>query len=227
MSVLKGEGRVPILFGTLALPLPPHRSAYIARPDVEGEHPTTVVAHDAAGITPGVKAIARHLARYGHSVLVPDLRRGSAAVPEGFEWDVSDLGDGIAAARMPGTEWASPGRVALLGVGAGGVAASVVAAADPGVGGLILAGSSLDADILSRYGGALLVLHGTGDELLPAEEVRSVRESVGRGQWVLYGGVGPGFLDDGSEDHHSGAAADALERVVGFLDHVVHPAAAL
>ncbi|MEE9298083.1 MAG: dienelactone hydrolase family protein [Acidimicrobiia bacterium] len=225
MSVLKGEGRVPILFGSLALAVPPHRSAYIARPDVEGEHPTTVIAHDAAGITPASKAVARHLARHGYAVLVPDLMRGSAAGPDGFEWDVSDLVDAVDSARIPGTEWASGRRIALLGLGAGGVAASVVAA-EAAVAGLVLVGSSPDPDILSAYSGALLVLHGAADEVVPADEVRAAQQAVGRGEWVLYGGVGAGFFDDGSEDHDPQAAADGLGRIVGFLDHLLRPVAA-
>jgi len=219
VAVLEGEGRVRILFGSWALPVPPNRSAYIARPDAAGEHPTVVIGHDESGITPGLKAVARHLARHGYAAILPDLVR-SAVSGDGFEWTVSDLGDAVDSVRIPGTDWASPSRIAVLGLGAGGVAASIVAA-DEGASGLILVGAVLDHDLLSAFDGRLLVLHGTEDEMAPVGEVRGLQESVGSGEWVLYSGVGSGFLDEGSPNFNAGAATDALERTVAFLDDSV------
>jgi len=216
VAVLEGEGRVPILFGTLSLPVPPNRSAYIARPDSVGEHATVVIGHDESGITPGLKAVARHLARHGYSAIMPDLVR-PATSEDGFEWTVSDLADAVDSARIPGTDWASQSQIALLGVGMGGVAASIVAA-DEAVGGLILVGAVLDHDLLAAFEGRLLVLHGTDDEMAPAGEVRGLQESVGRGEWILYSGVASGFFDEGSPDFNAGAATDARQRTVAFLD---------
>jgi carboxymethylenebutenolidase len=216
VAVLKGEGRVPILFGSWALPVPPNRSAYIARPDAAGEHPTVVLGHDESGITPGLKAVARHLARHGYSAILPDLVRPATSGDE-FEWTVSDLADAVDSARIPGTDWASQSRIAILGLGAGGVAASIVAA-DERVSGLVLVGAVLDHDLLAAFDGRLLVLHGTDDEMTPVAEVRGLQESVGRGEWVIYSGVGSGFLDEGSPGFNAGAATDALERTVAFLD---------
>ena len=217
MAVLKGEGRVPMIFGTSALPVQPNRNAYIARPDVAGEHPTVIIAHDQSGITPGIKAIARHLARYGYSVIVPDLDRGSASDGDGFEWAVSDLADGVESARTPGIGWASETRIAVFGIGVGGVPASIVAA-DSEVGALVLVGAALEAELLSAFGGALLVLQGTDDELAPADEVRDLQKSLGRGEWILYPEVGSGFLDESAEGFDAAASADALGRITGFLD---------
>jgi carboxymethylenebutenolidase len=207
---------VPILFESWALPVPPNRSAYIARPGVAGEHPTVVIGHDESGITPGLKAVARHLARYGYSAILPDLVRPTTST-DGFEWTVSDLADAVDSARIPGTDWASQSRIAVLGLGAGGVAASIVAA-DEAVSALVLVGAALDHDLLTAFDGRLLVLHGIDDEMAPAGEVRDLQESVGRGEWVLYSGVGAGFLDEGSPGFNAAAATDALERTVAFLD---------
>jgi len=218
VAILKGEGRVPILFGTWVLAVPPNRSAYIARPDLEGEYATVIVAHDQNGVTPGVRAIARYLARHGYSVMVPDLTRGSRSGGGEFEWVVSDLTDAVDTARIPGTRWASDSRIAMIGVGVGGIAASIVAAEEAAVGVLVLAGAVLDADLLSESDAALLVLQGARDEMAPADEVRDMQQAVGRGEWVLYSGVGLGFLDEGSESFDAAVSADALGRAIDFLD---------
>ena len=218
MAVLKGEGRFPMIFGTATLPVPPNRTAYIARPDVEGEHPTVIIAHDQSGVSPGVKVIARYFARHGYSAIVPDLTRGSPSDDDGFEWAVSDLADGVESARVPGTDWASKSRIALLGIGVGGVPALIVAA-ESEVGCLVLVGAALEADLLSASGGALLVLQGADDELAPSDEVRELQQSLGRGEWILYPAVGSGFLDESSESFDAAVSADALSRITRFLDH--------
>ena len=206
-----------MIFGTAALPVPPNRTAYIARPDVEGEHPTVIIGHDQSGITAGVKAIARHLARHGYSVIVPDLTRGSVRDGDGFEWAVSDLADGVDSARTPGIGWAAESRIAVVGIGVGGVPASIVVA-DSEVSVLVLAGATLEEELLSEFGGALLVLQGADDELAPADEVRDLQKTLGRGEWILYPGVGSGFLDESAEGFDAAVSADALSRIIDFLD---------
>lgn len=207
---MKGEGRVPILFGSLSLPIPPNRPAYIARPDQSGSFATVVVACDDAGVTPGIKALARHLARHGYSVLVPELSGD-------FEHAVSVLGEAVRSTGIPGTGWADAGRIAMVGLGAGGGPAAV-AAAEHGVGVLALVGAPLDRDLLDSVPGRLLVLHGADDPSAPAAEVRDMQADLGRGQWVLYGGVGAGFFDDASAGYDAAAAGDARDRLVAHLD---------
>lgn len=210
MAVLKGEGRVPILFGSLPLPVPPNRSAYIARPDLAGAYATVVIACDEGGVTPGVKALSRHLARHGYAVLVPRLR-------EEVERAASDVGEAIASARVPGTEWADGDRLAVVGLGSGAIPAAI-AAAEEGADVLALVDGSLDRDLLAPFEGRLLVLHGADDTVTPMDEVRSMREDLGRGEWVLYRGVGGGFLDDAAPEHDPEVASDVRERLVAVLD---------
>lgn len=215
MSVLAGEGRVPILFGSWVLPLPPNRPAYLARPDVAGEHPTLVIAHGEEGLTSGTKALARRVARHGYAVIVPDLTRGGVESGDSFEWSVSDLADGVESARMPGTAWASGARVAVLGIGAGGVAASIVAIDDHTLA-LVLLDAGLDAALLSPFEGALLVLHGT--EAMPVDELRHMQADVGHGEWILYHGAGSRFAFDDAPGFDQAAAADADSRIIELLD---------
>jgi dienelactone hydrolase len=210
VAVLKGEGKVPILFGSLPLPVPPNRSAYLARPDVAGSFATVVVVPDDAGITPSIKALARHLARHGYAVFAPALRGDVDAA-------VADAVDAIVSARIPGTEWADGDRLAVVGIGTGGVTASI-AAIEEEADALVLVAASLDRDLLRAFEGALLVLHGADDDAAPADEVRAIREEIDRGEWVLYGAVGSGFFDDASDGHDPGAASDAIDRLVAVLD---------
>jgi dienelactone hydrolase len=210
VAVLKGEGKVPILFGSLPLPVTPNRSAYLARPDVAGSYSTVVLVPDDAGVTPTVKALARHLARHGYAVIAPVLR-------DDVESAVGDTVDAIVSARIPGTEWADGDRVAVVGIGSGGVPASI-AAAEEEADALVLVGAALDRDLLDAFGGGLLVLHGADDESAPADEVKAIRQDIGRGEFVLYGSVGGGFFDDASETHDPVASSDVFDRIVTMLD---------
>lgn len=79
MSVLKGEGRVPILFGSTSIPLGTvTHLGYLARPDLTGEWPTIVVVSGEWGITSSVKDVCRRLARQGFAVVAFDPFRGKA-----------------------------------------------------------------------------------------------------------------------------------------------------
>ena len=87
MSVLKGEGTHPTLFGSTSIVAGPvtHRG-YLARPDLSGEWPTVSLVPSEWGITSSSKDICRRLARLGLAVVAVDLYHGNppdrAASPE-------------------------------------------------------------------------------------------------------------------------------------------------
>lgn len=226
MAVLKGEGRVPILFGSWVLPKPPNRPAYLARPDAGGEHAVVVVAHDEAGITPGTRSLARHLARFGYAVIVPDMTRGTPSTDEGFEWVVSDLADAVGSARMRGTAWASESRIGLVGLGSGGLPAAIVAGSD-GAPALAMVGGPIDVDLIADVAAALLVLQGVSEETVSEAEVRALQEAAGRGEWVLYRGVAADFMDEDAAGFDAAVWADGVDRMVGFFDRILGPVAAI
>ena len=91
MSVLKGEGKVPILFGSSSIAAGSviHRG-YLARPDLTGEWPTIIVLAGAWGVTSSIKDICRRLARHGFAVVAPDLYVG-AAPPRSADADEAAL----------------------------------------------------------------------------------------------------------------------------------------
>jgi carboxymethylenebutenolidase len=226
--VLDGEGRVPILYGQYSLPAPPHRPVYMSRPDLSGRHPSVVVLHGDEGATPNMRALCRRIARYGYVAAAPDLYRGSAASV------LSSLPDGRAAAdavevadAMIGawSGFAASSRPAVLGLGPSGAVAAAVARETGGP--LVLVGGPFDdfAHRLEEVAGPILGLVAGVDEGT-AGAIRGLHASLGRGEWVVYPGVGTRFFDDGAGDYHPTNAADAFDRVIAFLDRHLAPVAA-
>lgn len=134
MSVLKGEGRFPILFGSTSIAAGPltHRG-YLARPDLGGEWPTILLLPSAWGVTSSTKDIARRLARQGFAVVAIDLygmspppRDAAVEVAEAraFQVDPSRaaavIEDIVAFTTNPTGFWSSAGRgYGVLAVGRG------------------------------------------------------------------------------------------------------------
>lgn len=196
MSVIAGEGRVPILYGNQPMAVAPHRDGYVARPDAAAPHPAVAIA---TGDVPGAasRTLARHLARHGYAVVVPpaDRRHLAAAVNAfGGAWG----------------EWSRGDRRAVIGIGTGSVLASEVAAT-----------SELPLILLSPDSVGAAV--GTGPILVIAPDDGP---TVVAGRRIAYRGVGPGFWDDASPDFVPAAARDALRRIVEFLDRHLGSAAA-
>ncbi|MEX1207774.1 MAG: dienelactone hydrolase family protein [Acidimicrobiia bacterium] len=223
MTVLTGEGRVTILYGPQALPMPPYRSVYLARPDLEGRYPAVVVAHGVTGLTPSVKAACRHLARFGYIGVAPNLRSHELSGGVEAEQPLDDLEDVVEALREDWQEWADADRLAFLGLEQGVPPSSRLAAAHHSA--LIVMGGpeAIDVALLGGSGGPLLCLVATDQ----ADTMKRLHQDVGRGEWVRYGDGGPGFHDEGSTDYHAPSAKDAYERVIAFLDrHLGTPAMA-
>jgi len=196
MTVLEGEGRVPILYGIQALPTPPYRSVYLSRPDLDGRYAPVIIVHGTDGVTPSAKSACRRLARYGYPAVAGEIGDYEAAV---------------AALEHDWEDWTSD-RLAVVGIGDG----------------------IPHAQALARHGAVLILIGGVGAVDLEAlgsppgpilgllagesEAVKNLHKAAGRGQWVRYRDVGPGFHDENSEDFQVASAKDAYERVIGFLD---------
>ena len=222
---------LPILFGQVAIPARTQvRGGYLARPDLRGSHPTVVVAHSAGGLSSSLRETCRTLARHGLAVLAPDLYRGAgpgrgapagAVAGIGIRRAVADLGNAVAFAR--GTEWSHPGRVGVLGMGAGGPAAVLTAGERPEVRAVTLCYSPLVDDggvlpeAIASLEAPLLGLYGREDEVVDVGQVAAARERQPAAQWVIYQDAGHDFLEDGSDSYDGAAAADAIERMVRFF----------
>jgi carboxymethylenebutenolidase len=220
MTVLKGEGRNVILYGSTAVPVGRTLPAYIARPGIAGAHPVVAIAHDVDGLTSSVKALCRRIARYGLGVVCPDLYRGGEA---GGEIDpvraASDLEAGFDFAV--GTGWGSTGGAAVVGIGAGG--AAVIRSIPTFVERVIVVGTPLGssddpdapAAFLATVTAPLLGLYGADDERAPAGDVRAAGGATG--EWVIYPGAARAFHDEASDAYEPVAAEDAIRRMLEFL----------
>lgn len=206
MTVLEGEGRVPILYGPQALPTPPYRSVYLSRPDLGGRYPPVAVVHGVDGATSSAKSVCRRLARHGYAAVAGEI---------------GDYDTAVAAIEEDWEEWAT-GHLAVLGTGDGMPHAQALAARHGAA--LILLGGAetVDRDALGPASGPILALLA-GE----AGDVRTLHEAAGRGQWVRYGDAGPGFHDENSADFRSASAEDAFERIIAFLDRHLSSIAAV
>lgn len=212
MSVLKGEGRHVILYGSTAVPIGRRLPTYVARPDLAGRHPVVAVAHDSSGLTSAVKDLCRRLARHGAGVVSPDLYRGG---PPGGELDPHRAAADLDAAYgfAVGSGWGAFRGGALVGIGAGGAAAlqqrpgfaeRMVVLGAP----LARAGDSLGAV-------PLLGLYGDEDDRVDGGEVRAA--GAAGGEWILYPGAVGGFWDETDDGYRPDVADDAFGRILRFL----------
>ncbi len=229
MSVLKGEGKVPILYGTTSVSAGPViRTAYLARPDLTGEWPTVIVVAPVWGVTSAIKDLCRRLARHGLAAIAPDVydgarpprtadREAAAAAYDavGDERVIGDIEIVAAFVTNPAGFWSSAEHgFGLLGLGAGGTRALVAAHDDVGDA-VCLAYSPPAAGIPVSV--ALLGLYGRDDDLVPIDDVLAFRDAAPHGEFVIYEGVGHDFLDDSRDGYTPGAAADALDRMTAFF----------
>ncbi|CAN5316541.1 MAG: dienelactone hydrolase family protein [Acidimicrobiia bacterium] len=236
MTVLKGEGKVPILFGSMSITVATRlRHGYLSRPDLAGEWPTVIVVPDVWGVTPSIKDLCRKLARRELAAIAVDPFRdgggrrftdravATAALAEVPAHDLdADLEDVASFVTNPAGFWSSAEHgLGVLGIGTGGAAAARLADRRPGVA-LALVAVPLQpiAAILGPTSG-LLGLYGRDDPEVPVEEVLAARPALPQAELVLYEGVGSDFLDDGRPGYDLDAATDAVERLTGFfIEHL-------
>jgi len=222
--------------------------AWFCVPDIDGRRGGVVLAHDLAGVTPALKQFAYAIARMGHAVVVPNLyyRCGltigtdttgmdMAAVDAGF-------GDGRLLADLADTagflgafdDQVDDARLGLMGIGSGGRLAMLLAArhpvrfrsvsvVDPVLGKVELPDGSVRSRValeeIASFPSAVQALFaGRGTNASEDEVDRLATELGDMGQVATYSEVGIDFWSEDSPNWDAATAADALGRVVGFLD---------
>ena len=212
MSVLRGEGKVPILFGSTTIVTGSRtRQGYLARPDLTGEWPTVVVAADVGAVSSSVKDLCRKLARHGFAAIAPRLPEEGAR---------ATLGAVVEFVRNPAGFWSSAeGGFGVLGIGDGATAAAELAAVhDTDALALVVAPiESHIADSLRRYRGPLLGIAAATDEGDDRERLGTARAAAPQGEWAIYEAKGR-FFDIGADDYDDSAAGDVIERLVAFFE---------
>ena len=234
MAVLPHEGTYSVLYRSLPVPVGSgYRSGYLARPDKAGTFPVVILVPDYDGLTAHEKGLARRLARRGLAVVAVDLyaidRSGDPLE------DYQSLDDAEAVRVLDETQewlasddidWAHHDRIGVLGLEVGGRLAIIQAAHRPWVASAAVVYAPLTgdearryqiADMLDHIGRPLLGLYAADDELIAAESVDEAQSRNASGNWLLYEGVGHGFLNESDDNYDQASAEDAIVRLVDFF----------
>lgn len=232
MAVLSHEGTYPIMYGPVAVPVGAvHRSGYLARPDEAGKVPTVFVIPDLDGLGSFEKDLCRRLARAGFAAMTVDLYPSggdgldlyNALTDDRALYVLDELHQFLVSEDV---EWNLEDKVGLLGTDVGGRFALIKAATRDWVRSLALCYTPLTgdegrehqvADLLEHVPVPVLGLYGGEDELIHGSTVDEAQRRNDRGQWLLYEGVGHGFLDIDGEGFDQSAADDAFARILAFF----------
>lgn len=234
LAVLPHEGTYPVMYGTYSTPAgSTYRSDYLARPDAVGRFPTVLIMADEGPISSHIKSLSRFLARRGIAALALNLapdrpgRFENGTGPSGTDVDVlAHLDDTYRFLTDQDLGWTLAEPMGVLGIGSGGRLALMAASLREWVGPVALLYGHLRGDEhrrhpavrqLERLGGPVLGIYAADDEHIPAASVDSAQTDNPSGQWLLYQGVGHGFVDENHPNYDEGAAGDALARLAGFF----------
>lgn len=220
------------MYGTWPIPVGSgHRNGYIARPDEAGKVPVVFVIPGLDGMGSSEKDICRRLARSGFAALSIDLY--------GERGDGLDLYSGLSDDRAlfvidelhqfvvsDDVVWKVDDNVGILGKDVGGRFGLIKAATRDWARSLVLCYTPLTGDeerehqvanYLDHLPIPVLGLYGADDEFIDSSTVDEAQRRNEHGQWLLYEGVGHGFLDIDGEDFDQSAADDGFARIVAFF----------
>lgn len=237
MAVLQHEGTHTVIFGAIPIPIGSSvGDGYLARPDSVTQAGTVIVLHGITGLDSTTKQLCRAFARRGFVAVAPDWYRGAgpaggADLDEAFR-SYAATRDGQMLALVDETveylasehiRTAGAARPVVVGFDLGGRLALLYAAHNREVAGVVSLYAPLrgDAtrdmavmDAIPLIGAPTLGLYGADDDLIPVEDVDEAQAATPNGQWILYEGVGHGFLDPSQAGYDPGAEADAIARMM-------------
>lgn len=237
MAVLAHEGTHTIIFGMMPLPIGSSlHDAYLARPDTSSSTPVVIVLHGIGGLDSTTKQLCRAFARHGFTTIAPNWYSGNGPRP-GAPFDeaykaysrvsdtralsvVDETLEWLASDDLEGPDTTAP---VVIGLDLGGRLALLYSARNRSVGAVASAYGPLHGDeerelqvaeAIRLIGAPILGLYGQDDDLIAGEDVDAAQAVTPNGQWILYEGVGHGFLDADADGYDAGAEADALVRLV-------------
>lgn len=220
------------MYGLLPIPVgATHRNGYLARPDESGKVPTVFVLPDLDGLGSFEKDLCRRLAREGFAALSIDIYgRGG----DGLEL-YHELTDDRALYVLDelhqfllsdDVSWNIDAKVGILSSDIGGRFGLIKAATRDWVRSLAICYAPLTgdderehqvADYLDHLPVPVLGLYGVDDDLIDSSTVDEAQRRNDHGQWLLYDGVGHGFLDIDGDGFDQSAADDAFARIIAFF----------
>ena len=232
LAVLAHEGTYPIMYGKWPIPVGArHRDGYIARPDEAGRFPVVFVVPGLEGLGSLERDICRRLAREGFAALSVDIYG-----QQGDPLDLYNATTDDAALRAldelyqflisEDVIWNAGDRVGILATDVGGRFGLIKAATRDWVRSLAICYTPLTGDegrehqvaeYLDHLPIPVLGLYGSADDLIDNSTVDEGQRRNDHGQWLLYEGVGHGFLDVEGDNYDEAAADDAFARILAFF----------
>jgi carboxymethylenebutenolidase len=209
-----------------------HRNGYIARPDEAGKVPVVFVVPDLDGVGGFEKDLCRRLAREGFAAIAIDLYDGSTGDPLDRYLALSDdralfiLDELHQFLVSDDIDWNVEDRVGVIGIDVGGRFGLIKAATRDWVRSLAVCYTPLTGDedrehqvaeYLDHLPVPVLGLYGKADDLIDPISVDEAQRRNDHGQWLLYDGVGHGFLTIDGENFDQSAADDAFARLLAFF----------
>jgi carboxymethylenebutenolidase len=220
------------MYGSIPIPVgAAHRTGYLSRPDESGTVPVVFVLPDLDGLGSFEKDLCRRLARAGFAALSVDLygRKGEGldlyheTSDESILHVIDELHQFVVSDDVA---WNVEDRVGILACDVGGRFGLIKAATREWVKSLLLCYTPLTGDeerghqvaeYLDHLPVPVLGLYGAEDDLIDVSTVDEAQRRNDHGQWLLYEGVGHGFLDIDGDGFSQGAADDAFARILAFF----------
>ena len=239
MAVLSHEGTYPIMYGSWPLPVGAgHRNGYIARPDESGRVPVVFIVPGLDGLGSFEKDLCRRFAREGFAAISIDLYGEKGDPLDSYNSLTDDralhiLDELHQFLVSDDVTWNAEDRVGMLGTDVGGRFAIIKAATRDWIRSLALCYTPLTGDeerehqvagYLDHLPVPVLGLYGAEDDLIDTSTVDEAQSRNEHGQWLLYDGMGHGFLDIDGDGFDQSAADDAFARLLAFFRGSLEPA---
>jgi carboxymethylenebutenolidase len=204
-------------------------SAFLARPQSEGNHPAVIVIHDNQGLNDDIRTVARQLAAAGFVAMAPDLvtSAGGTKTPSQAEAalasvspqrSVEDLRAGFAfLEKYPGVD---PSKISSIGFGWGGWRSFKLAATLPKLYHAVVFYGATPVDGLENVHASVLANYAqydffdTGNSIWTED---TLKQFGGKFSYYIYPKTFRGFFSTDDPYYDAEAAKLAWSRTLEFL----------
>ncbi len=208
-------------------------SAYLATPESPGRYPALVVIHEDWGLTGWVKEQTRKLAEQGYVALAVDLYRGQVAHDPAFAYElmVATPTDRVLRDLEAAIHFlyvrpdVNREKMGTIGWSAGGKWALLLAVNDPFLAACVsnYGPAPTDPVDIQKIHAPVLAIFAGDDRYITANDVHDFETAMNSAHKSfdikVYPNAGPGFENpDNTLAYREGAAQDAWQRTVAFLD---------
>jgi carboxymethylenebutenolidase len=206
--------------------------SYVAAPAGEGPHPAILLIHEWWGLNEDTVAKADELAANGYVVMAVDAWRGvsTRSMPRAILQVTTTSQDRVSSdldsafqylANMPSVD---RNRIAAMGFCYGGGQSLLFGMRQPVAATILFYGNLVNdpAELALLKGKPVLGIFGAEDAVISTESVRSFEQSLKdmmiESQITIYPGVGHAFANQADAIKQPGAAFEAWQETLSFLE---------